>query len=248
MITGSTGLIYKGYDGNGRIIKPDDYQPKGNYAAADHNHNGVYQPVGSYAAANHSHNGANLSFDSTRSINDVINNNYSMIVNANNEISSLKTSVSSGKAQIASAITDEGVSTAASASFSQMASNIRNINQGLSARYIVDYYFGISSTTYGEYNVSGYFIYNVAYNDYNTKAFINPIRRFNKITLNYPRVNTGSVSLALYINGSLVNAYSYHNPKGGSNVNTRVLFIESISDTDKQIFINNGFIFYDFTI
>ena len=36
-------------------------QPAGNYAAADHNHNGVYQPVGnyqpagSYAAANHTH-------------------------------------------------------------------------------------------------------------------------------------------------------------------------------------------------
>ena len=138
-------------------------QPAGSYAAADHNHNGVYQPAGSYAAASHSHNGANLSFDSTRSINDVINSNYSMIVNANNEISSLKSSVSSGKAQIASAITDKGVSTVASASFSQMASNIRSINQGLSARYIVDYYFGNSSTTYGEYNVSGYFIYNVAY-------------------------------------------------------------------------------------
>ena len=233
-------------------------QPAGSYAAANHNHNGVYQPVGnyqpagSYAAANHSHNGANLSYDSTRSINDVINSNYSMIVNANNEISSLKSSVSSGKAQIASAITDKGVSTATSASFSQMASNIRNINQGLSARYIVDYHFGGSSTTYGEYNVSGYFIYNTAYDDYNTLAFINPIRRFNKITLDYPRFDSGSVSLALYINGSLVNAYSYYRPKGGINVPNRVpthvLFIESISDTDKQIFINNGFIFYDFTI
>ena len=195
LITGQTGLIYKGSDGTGRIIKPDDYQPKGSYAAADHNHNGVYQPVGSYAAANHSHNGANLSYDSTRSINDVINSNYSMIVNANNEINNLKTSVSSGKAQIASAITDKGVSTVASASFSQMASNIRNINQGLSARYIVDYYFRNSSTTYGEYNVSGYFIYNAAYEDYNTKAFINPIRRFNKITLDYPRESSGGVSL-----------------------------------------------------
>ncbi len=86
------------------------------------------QAAGSYAAANHSHNGANLSFDSTRSINDVINNNYSMIVSANNEINNLKTSVSSGKTQIASAITDKGVSTAASATFSQMASNIRSIS------------------------------------------------------------------------------------------------------------------------
>ena len=55
-------------------------QPAGSYAAADHNHNGVYQPAGSYAAANHSHNGANLSYDSTRSINDAINNNYSLIL------------------------------------------------------------------------------------------------------------------------------------------------------------------------
>ena len=30
-------------------------QPKGDYAAANHNHNGVYQPKGDYAAARHSH-------------------------------------------------------------------------------------------------------------------------------------------------------------------------------------------------
>ena len=85
------------------------------------------QPAGSYAAASHSHNGANLSFDSTRSINDVINSNYSMIVNANNEISSLKSSVSNGKSAVASAITDKGVSTSATASFNTMATNIRAI-------------------------------------------------------------------------------------------------------------------------
>ena len=32
-----------------------DKQPAGNYAAADHNHNGVYQPAGSYAASSHTH-------------------------------------------------------------------------------------------------------------------------------------------------------------------------------------------------
>ena len=80
LITGQTGLIYKGKDGTGRIIKPDEYQPKGSYAAANHNHSGVYQPVGSYAAANHSHNGTNLSYNNTLSINDAINNNYSMIL------------------------------------------------------------------------------------------------------------------------------------------------------------------------
>lgn len=38
------------------------------------------QPAGSYAAANHSHNGTNLSYNNTLSINDAINNNYSMIL------------------------------------------------------------------------------------------------------------------------------------------------------------------------
>ena len=52
-----------------------------------------------------------------------------MIVNANNEISSLKTSVSNGKSAVASAITDKGVSTSATASFNTMANNIRKINQ-----------------------------------------------------------------------------------------------------------------------
>lgn len=119
LITGSTSLLYKGSDGTSRIINPDKYQPKG-----------------SYAAANHSHNGANLSFDSTRSLNDVINNNYSMIVNANNEISSLKSSVSNGKSLIASAITDKGVSTASDATFQTMSNNIRSITSISSPKLI----------------------------------------------------------------------------------------------------------------
>ena len=52
--------------------------------------------------------------------------------NAASEINSLKTSVSSGKSQIASAITDKGVSTSSSASFSTMASNIRKIKSIIS--------------------------------------------------------------------------------------------------------------------
>jgi hypothetical protein len=89
LITGSTSLLYKGSDGTSRIINPDKYQPKGNYAAADHNHNGVYSTVAQY-----------------------------------NE---LKTSVSNGKSAVASAITDKGVSTSATASFNTMANNIRSI-------------------------------------------------------------------------------------------------------------------------
>ena len=44
-------------------------------------------------------------------------------------INDLKSSVSNGKSAVASAITDKGVSTSATASFDTMASNIRSINQ-----------------------------------------------------------------------------------------------------------------------
>ena len=95
LVTGSTSLLYKGFDGTGRSLNPDNYQPKGNYASANHNHTGVYQPVGSYATTT--------------------------------ELNEVKTSVSNGKSAVASAITDKGVSTSATASFDTMASNIRQI-------------------------------------------------------------------------------------------------------------------------
>ena len=75
LITGKTGLIYKGKDGTGRIIKPDEY--------------------------------ATIS-----------------------QLNELKTSVSNGKSAVASAITDKGVSTSATASFNTMANNIRSISTG----------------------------------------------------------------------------------------------------------------------
>ena len=50
------------------------------------------------------------------------------ITTINNEISSLKSSVSNGKSLIAAAVTDKGVPTAASDSFTTMSNNIRKIN------------------------------------------------------------------------------------------------------------------------
>lgn len=87
IITGSTSLLYRGNDGTGRILNPDNYQPKGSYATTA-------------------------------------------------ELNELKTSVSSGKAQVASAITDKGVSTSSTASFSQMATNIRSIASGITPQLI----------------------------------------------------------------------------------------------------------------
>lgn len=59
------------------------------------------------------------------------------------DINSLKTSVSSGKAAIASAVTDKGVQTAADATFSTMANNIRNIKSAPASIQIeLNFYYG----------------------------------------------------------------------------------------------------------
>ena len=61
------------------------------------------------------------------------NDNTSSVISADNvqgAIDQLFTSVSNGKSQIASAITDMGVSTSANDSFAQMATNIGNIETG----------------------------------------------------------------------------------------------------------------------
>lgn len=61
------------------------------------------------------------------------NDNTSSVITADNvqgAIDQLFTSVSNGKSQIASAITDMGVSTSANDSFAQMATNIGNIKTG----------------------------------------------------------------------------------------------------------------------
>lgn len=68
-----------------------------------------------------------------------VNSNFddvnTAIATLNNTTNNLFTSVSNGKSQVASAITDKGVSTASDASFATMANNIRNIqtNSGSSS-------------------------------------------------------------------------------------------------------------------
>ena len=64
-------------------------------------------------------------------------------------MNSLKSSVSSGKAQIASAITDKGVSTSASDSFSQMATNISQIKTGINGVPV----YGTDFTYTGNYQI-----------------------------------------------------------------------------------------------
>lgn len=71
------------------------------------------------------------------------------ITNIDEEMISVKTSVSEGKTLIASAITDKGVSTASDASFSTMADNISKIPSGISGVPIA----GTDFTYSGEYQI-----------------------------------------------------------------------------------------------
>ena len=71
------------------------------------------------------------------------------ITNIDEEMISVKTSVSEGKTLIASAITDKGVSTASDASFSTMADNISKIPSGISGVPIA----GRDFTYSGEFQV-----------------------------------------------------------------------------------------------
>lgn len=59
-------------------------QPKGSYAAANHNHNGVYQPAGSYASSSHTHNMSGLNYDYSTGNIPGYNGKYMKIVYKNN--------------------------------------------------------------------------------------------------------------------------------------------------------------------
>ena len=203
-MTGQTSLIYKGYDGTSRILNP------ASYAAANHNHNGVYQPAGSYAAANHNHSGVYQpvgSYATTAQLNEV------------------KTSVSNGKSAVASAITDKGVSTSATASFNTMANNIRKINQGLTIQYIGELYtISMPSNHLNKtYTISGYLTatYSVYLGSNNT--YTSPLTKFTSMTVSDPY--WGYITLKLE-SGETINYFNGGYPNGNFNANySRYLLI-----------------------
>ena len=93
------------------------------YAAASHTHttgqiSDLSTVLAGYAPASHTHTTTNITGLDTK------------LSGYDSEIANLKSSVSSGKSAVASAITDKGVSTSATASFEQMAANIRSIPLG----------------------------------------------------------------------------------------------------------------------
>lgn len=76
-----------------------------------------------YAAASHTHTTSQITGLDTK------------LSGYDSDIASLKSSVSNGKSAVASAITDKGVSTSATASFNTMAANIRKIETGSLVAY-----------------------------------------------------------------------------------------------------------------
>ena len=121
-MTGQTSLIYKGNDGTARVLNPASYQPAGSYAAASHNHSAANITSGTLAVARGGT--GQTSVDTTPTSGSTKMCTSGGIYTAIND---LKTSVSNGKSAVASAITDKGVSTSATASFDTMANNIRSI-------------------------------------------------------------------------------------------------------------------------
>lgn len=101
--------------------------------------------------------------------------------NAASEISSLKSSVSSGKSQIASAITGKGVSTSSSASYSTMANNISKIPTGYKLE-IGEYSRRTSSSTISS---SAKFIITCDYSSSSAKIYIVDTTAKTCIQLNF---------------------------------------------------------------
>ena len=114
------------------------------YAALSHTHDDRYYTEGEMnsllagkAAASHNHDDRYYTEGEVSSLlagkaASVHTHTMDQITSLIEEINSLKTSVSEGKALIAAAVTDKGVATAADATFETIANNIRSIVSGYS--------------------------------------------------------------------------------------------------------------------
>ena len=113
------------------------------------------------------------------------NHNHNNLYPTLTDFNSLKTSVSNGKSAVASAITDKGVSTSATASFDTMAGNIRSISSIMSP--IISDYGAIMAASYfinvlvsDDYPirvpttivVDAYYYLNRSYSDYGVALYI----------------------------------------------------------------------------
>ena len=124
------------------------------YAASSHNHDDRYYTenetdnlLAGKAASSHTHDDRYYTESETNSLlagKAASSHTHTMdqIANLVEEINSLKSSVSEGKALIAAAVTDKGVATAADATFQTIANNIRSIVSGYSTMSYQNYTTG----------------------------------------------------------------------------------------------------------
>ena len=133
---------------------------------------------------------------------------------------SLKTSVSNGKSSIASAITDKGVSTSATADFSTMASNIRAIPSGIGSltkvgKCIRDFPIYWHYWEYGRFYQSfDESCYDFTLAD-NTVYFImipgnsyGAMRKFNSSNIQMALFDTNNFATAYNVNTNLIDVYN----------------------------------------
>ena len=99
-------------------------QPKGSYAAANHNHSGVYQPAGSYAAASHTHDDR---YYTESEVNNLLNGKQ----NANTAINTSNI----GSQSVNYSNSSNYANSAGSATYASASSNYGQVlrNQGLSS-------------------------------------------------------------------------------------------------------------------
>ena len=237
LVTGTTSLLYKGSDGTSRSINPDNYQPKGSYAAASHNHSASNITSGTLAVARGGT--GQTSVDTTPTSGSKKMCTSGGIYTAIND---LKTSVSNGKSAVASAITDKGVSTSATASFDTMANNIRSINQGLTIQYIGELYTSSMPSNHlnKTYSISGYLTapYSIYLGSNNT--YTSPLTKFTSMTVYDPY--WGYITLKLE-SGETINYFSGGYPSGSfnTNYNRYLLITNGMTSTIKNELATIGF-------
>lgn len=150
-------------------------------------------PASYFATANHTHSQYALK-SHTHTI--------SQVTSLQSEIDSLKSSVSNGKSAVASAITDKGVSTSATASFDIMAANIGKIQTEPALSFTNTMYFsGHIDNNYSDvakYSINSNIKYieiisiNIEYNGELSKTLVLPVKIYANGKLIYTE-STGVV-------------------------------------------------------
>ena len=167
------------------------------------------------------------------------------------QLNEVKTSVSNGKSLIASAITDKGVSTASSATFQNMANNIRSINQGLTIQYIGELYIGSmpAKSLSKTYSITGYL--SRTYSGYlgQNNTYTIPFTKFISMRVYDPYWSYGSIHLTLE-SGEIITYFTggYGNSKFAYDYSRYLLITNGITSTIKNELASIGFNCYTWQI